>query len=76
MSIPCWWKYEMGESLEMVQSYLDESDECIDENEWVDSLWGKEKMYKKIKNNINKVVKKDVQIKEVIEDITSDITKW
>ena len=32
-------------------------------------------MYKKKKNNINKVVKKDVQIKEVIEDITSDITK-
>ena len=49
MIIPCWWKYETGESLEMVQSYLDESDECIDENEWVDSLWGKEKMYKKKK---------------------------
>lgn len=33
-------------------------------------------MYRRIKTNINRVVKKDMQIKEVMEDITLDLTKW
>lgn len=37
---------------------------------------GKKKMYRRIKTNINRVVKKDMQIKEVMEDITLDLTKW
>ena len=79
-SIPYWWKYE-GELFEMVQSCLDESDEYIDEKKWVDSHWEKKKMYRKIKikNKKNyifsRVIKKDLQIDEVIESMISDKLK-